>query len=247
MLSASQLSDVVLPLVSGRSTTSDMQDMRLETWREATRGEITGVPEHLSGLLTATGGSVNSHAKVVADALGFALLCDVERNSPVWYVRVRTHAVVALITRSHRGTLEVLAVRQFRPALGLDVWELPAGGIDVGESAADAAAREVREETGLQVQPVDARLLGSYVASSGLSDQTFTLFEFTEAEATTARPADEGVARDTSEVDNVAWLPVDRLIGAGTCLTSHTLTPLLISDRTRRVALDVLGQKGEFA
>jgi 8-oxo-dGTP pyrophosphatase MutT (NUDIX family) len=32
-------------------------------------------------------------------------------------------------------------------------WELPGGGIEPGESYAEAAAREIREETGLQISP----------------------------------------------------------------------------------------------
>ena len=43
---------------------------------------------------------------------------------------------------------------------GDNLWGLPGGGIELGERAADAVVREVREETGLEVEPV--ALIGVY-------------------------------------------------------------------------------------
>jgi len=47
----------------------------------------------------------------------------------------------------------LLVQRGTEPALGR--WSIPGGLVEVGESLSEAAAREAREETGLQVQPIE--------------------------------------------------------------------------------------------
>lgn len=56
--------------------------------------------------------------------------------------------VIFALLRSRGAPPATLLVRQFRPPIGCDTLELPAGLIDPGESAAEAALRELKEETG---------------------------------------------------------------------------------------------------
>lgn len=62
---------------------------------------------------------------------------------------------VAAIIRNGEG--EILFQR---PSLSSDIWSLPAGAIELGETPADTVRREVYEETGLYVVP--QKLLGVF-------------------------------------------------------------------------------------
>src|SRR5689334_3384007 len=62
-------------------------------------------------------------------------------------------AVTGIVRARHN---RILLVHQ----LDTDLWTTPGGGVDPGETPADAVAREVWEETGFEVEPV--RILGVY-------------------------------------------------------------------------------------
>ena len=68
------------------------------------------------------------------------------------------------------GKTKVLLQREFRPATNRWVYNFPAGLIDEGETALEAAKREVKEETGVDFKECIAILPPSY-ASQGTSDE----------------------------------------------------------------------------
>ncbi len=57
-----------------------------------------------------------------------------------------------MLVRTIKGRAHVAAIR---PQGKAGVWALPKGKIDAGESAAEAAVREVREETGVEGRVVE--------------------------------------------------------------------------------------------
>ncbi len=68
----------------------------------------------------------------------------------------------------------VLLVKQFRLPAGQDLWELPAGRLDPGESPLQAAKRELREETGFQAKKWVK--LASFWPSPGYVAEKMTIF-----------------------------------------------------------------------
>ncbi|MCZ7662047.1 MAG: NUDIX hydrolase [Thermoleophilia bacterium] len=69
---------------------------------------------------------------------------------------------------------KVVLVRQYRHAVGRTLLELPAGTLDPGEDPADAAVRELREETGLIAAKWDS--LGSFFSSPGFLHEELHAF-----------------------------------------------------------------------
>ena len=100
-------------------------------------------------------------------------------------------------------------------------WEVPAGGVDPGESLEEAAGREVLEETGWRPGPL--RRLHGYHPSNGLSDQRFELF-LAEGATYVGEPA------DPAESSKVEWIPFDEvraLVRSGAVTDGLSLAALL--------------------
>jgi ADP-ribose pyrophosphatase YjhB (NUDIX family) len=102
-------------------------------------------------------------------------------------------AAVVFIERDHRV---LLTRRAFNPERGK--WALPAGYIDDGEDPRDAAIREAREETGLNIEITG--LLGVENGPEALGASIVIIY------AATAR---NGVARAQDDADAILWHAAD--------------------------------------
>ncbi|MBN1688467.1 MAG: NUDIX hydrolase [Candidatus Omnitrophica bacterium] len=69
---------------------------------------------------------------------------------------------------------KIILVRQFRFAIGKWIWELPAGGVERGESLKQAAIRELKEE--IHYRPRRVRKLASFYPTPGISGEMMHLF-----------------------------------------------------------------------
>jgi 8-oxo-dGTP pyrophosphatase MutT (NUDIX family) len=118
-------------------------------------------------------------------------------------LRIRTRGVKAMV---FNAAGELLLVRNsYGPS---HLFVLPGGGIGRGEEPAEAAAREVREETGLETQALE--LVGIYVSAAEGKRDTIHLF----------RGRADGVPRpDEIEVVEAAFFPLDALPAATSAAT----------------------------
>jgi 8-oxo-dGTP pyrophosphatase MutT (NUDIX family) len=100
-------------------------------------------------------------------------------------------------------------------------WELPGGIIDEGEEPAEAAAREVEEETGYRVGRIEH--LVTFQPMVGMVDSEHFVFVGRDAEKI-------GEPTEVNEVERMEWVPlaaVPGLIAAGEIWNSGTLVALM--------------------
>lgn len=128
----------------------------------------------------------------VVDSYGMPLGETYERGTADWPTG-RYHLIVAVCVHRDDGAILITqraAEKEF--ALG---WEFPGGSALAGESSQEAAARELREETGLAVSPGELILIERFVETSALLD-------FYVAKA----PARSTLSLQVSEVAAAQWV-----------------------------------------
>lgn len=110
--------------------------------------------------------------------------------------RVNIGGIVVMVAITPANT--VLLERQFRPPLGRDVLELPAGLVDPGEAMEAAARRELIEETGWSAR--ELRFLVEGPMSTGASTEIIRTYLCTGLEQVGKSGGDDNEIIEVIEV-----------------------------------------------
>jgi len=126
---------------------------------------------------------------------------------------------VGVVARSNG---RYLLIRQYRVTIDREVWAIPSGGVDEGETSGEAARRELVEETGYE--PVQLRPLVAYNPSYGATDQVFEIFLAEE-------PKKLARSFDGNEVLEIRWFErsdVLRMLFDNEIVDGLSCTPLAL-------------------
>jgi ADP-ribose pyrophosphatase len=128
---------------------------------------------------------------------------------------------------------KVLLVEQFRKPVEKELLEIPAGGIDPGETPADCVRREMREETGFLPQKVEK--LGGFYSAPGYSTEYLHLYLATDLVHSPLQAEDTAgislVRRPLEEIPD--------LIASGAIVDAKSIAGLLTFLEYRRSAQGV--------
>ena len=126
----------------------------------------------------------------------------------------REFSAGGVVVRRLRGRWVAAAIRPRGKPAG--IWALPKGLIAAGERVVDAAQREVEEETGLRVEPVeklgDVRYVYTWAGERVFKVVTFHLFRYRGGRL------GDIAAEQRHEVAEARWLPLEdapRLLAYG--------------------------------
>jgi len=97
---------------------------------------------------------------------------------PLCFLKGEVVSVLVCLIDEVTGEKFLLLVKQRRVSTGGYIYEHPAGMVDADDDPLDVAVREVREETGLDINPGAVRRLNDepYFPSTGTSDEALHFF-----------------------------------------------------------------------
>ncbi|MBA7591599.1 ADP-ribose pyrophosphatase [subsurface metagenome] len=115
----------------------------------------------------------------------------------------------------------ILLVKQFRKPVEKDLLEIPAGGIDPGETPEDAVRREMREETGFLPQKVAK--LGGFYSSPGFCTEYLHLYLATDLVSSPLQAEDS----ESISLVRVPLAQITGLIASGAICDAKSIAGLL--------------------
>ncbi|WP_433271799.1 NUDIX hydrolase [Actinosynnema sp. CS-041913] len=148
------------------------------------------------------------------------------RHLEHFVIRQRAVALTAAVNDEN----EVLLLWRHRFITGTWGWELPAGVIEEGETPAEAAAREMLEESGWRAGPLHH--LVTVEPSNGLSDCLHHVYQ-ADGAVYVGHPEDDF---ESKRREWVSLEVVPELIRSGEIRSANTVAALLILHNTRCVA-----------
>jgi ADP-ribose pyrophosphatase len=116
----------------------------------------------------------------------------------------------------------LVLIKQFRYVVGSNLFEIPAGTIEEGESPEECAVRELREETGYQAGRLTP--LSAFYLAPGYSNEFMWLFKATELEAGAIRPMPD----ESIEVRRFGLNEVLQMIRSGEIRDVKTICAILL-------------------
>ncbi len=129
-------------------------------------------------------------------------------------------AVVALTDLN-----EVLMVKQYRHPAGQELWEIPAGKIEAGESPLQSAQRELEEETGYRAH--NWRQVYSFYTSPGFcTEKIYLLLASDLTKYNQNLDPDEFI-----EMKKISLPAVMQMVASGQILDAKTIVGLLTAER----------------